>query len=277
MVISEEYMLICPVCAEKLFLSNKTFRCKNHHSYDLSRSGYCNLLAGSRNGEYIGDSKEMVISRRNFLDSGAYEPLRRALCKKALEYAKTECVSLLDAGCGEGYYTSAFVSSLVEAGHNVKAVGIDISKSAADAAAKRDKLTQYITASSYHMPVEDNSIDILFSLFAPTPPDEFKRVLKENGKIIIAVPGREHLWELKEAIYDAPYENDENKHGLDGFKLIEKEKICYKAHIGSAENIRALFSMTPYIHRTGRESIEKLNSLSELDLTLSFVILTFSK
>jgi len=275
MVISEEYMLICPVCSEKLELINKSFVCNNGHSFDLARSGYCNLLTGTKSGDFIGDSKEMVNSRRNFLESGAYEPLRNVICDMAMKYSVKDKVSILDAGCGEGYYTSAVVSTL--AGHLEKAVGIDISKTATDAAAKRDKLTQYITASSYHLPVADNSIDIIMSLFAPAPAEEFCRVLKDEGKVIIAVPGREHLWELKKAIYDEPYENDEEKHNLEGFELVGKEKLCYKAHIDSPENIRALFSMTPYIHRTGRDSIEKLNALNEIDLTLSFVILVFSK
>lgn len=270
-------MLICPVCSEKLELNGKAFVCKNSHSFDLARSGYCNLLTGAKKGDYIGDSREMVISRRSFLDSGTYEPLCQAICKKVLKLACKENISLLDAGCGEGYYTSAIVSSLVKTGQAVNAVGIDISKAATDLAAKRDKRTQYITASSYHLPIRDNSVDILLSLFAPTPAEEFGRVLREDGKVILAVPGREHLWELKEAIYDEPYENDDEKHTLEGFHLMEREKLCFKAHINSPENIRALFSMTPYIHRTGKESMERLYALKEIDLTLSFILLVFSK
>lgn len=270
-------MLICPVCSERLELFDRSFVCKNSHCFDLARSGYCNLLTGAKKGDFIGDSKEMVISRRNFLNSGTYEPLRMAICEKVAKYATAENISVLDAGCGEGYYTSAVVSSLIEKFHTVKAVGIDISKTATDLAAKRDKLTQYITASSYHLPVADKSVDILLSLFAPTPADEFGRVLSGNGKVLLAVPGKEHLWELKKAIYNEPYENDEEKHALEGFHLLEREKLCYKAHISSSENIRALFSMTPYIHRTGKESIEKLHKLNEIDLTLSFILFVFSE
>ena len=71
-------MLICPICAQPLIKLDKAMKCEKGHSFDIASAGYCNLLVGSKPGDFIGDSKEMVMARRRFLDSGAYEPLRSA-------------------------------------------------------------------------------------------------------------------------------------------------------------------------------------------------------
>ena len=270
-------MLICPNCGLPLTKQDRAMKCEKGHSFDLAAAGYCNLLMASRPGDFIGDSKEMVAARRQFLDTGAYQPLREALCALVLESAPEKAVRVLDAGCGEGYYTGAVAKALSDSGRELTMVGVDISKSATAYAAKRDKLSQYITANSYKLPVCDKSADIIISLFAPTPAEEFKRILAPGGKVIMAVPGAEHLWELKEAIYDEPYINREDKHVLEGFTLSRREKLTYKTRVDGASNVQALFSMTPYIHRTGKESMERLRAIDSIELTLSFVLLCFEE
>ena len=262
-------MLICPNCGKPLDRAGNTYKCPVGHSFDISSAGYCNLLCGSKPGEFTGDSREMVAARRQFLDTGAYEKLRDAVCERVRAINPATAV---DAGCGEGYYTreiSKYVSR--------ELMGIDISKSATQYAAKRDKKTVYVTASAYHMPVADNSADLVLSLFAPTPAEEFARVLKPNGCVLTVVPGTEHLWELKQAIYDEPYLNREDKHSLEGFEEVHKQKLTYEADIFGNDNIRALFSMTPYIHRTSKEGMDRLSKLEDIQLTLSFVLMTYKK
>ena len=270
-------MLICPNCGLDLMQQGSSLRCEKGHCFDIASAGYCNLLVGSKPGDYIGDSKEMVMARRQFLDTGAYEPLRKALCELVLSEAPAEKARVLDAGCGEGYYTGAVARALRESGREFTMIGADISKSATAYAAKRDKLSQYITANSYKLPVRDRCADIILSLFAPAPAGEFDRILVHGGKVIMAVPGTEHLWELKEAIYDEAYKNDEDKHSLEGFRLCRREKISYKANINGKSNVQALFAMTPYIHRTGKESMERLRAIDDIELTLSFVLLCFER
>lgn len=262
-------MLICPNCGKSLERAGNTYKCASGHSFDIASAGYCNLLCGSKPGEFTGDSREMVAARRQFLDGGAYEKLRDAVCERARALAAHTAV---DAGCGEGYYTreiSKYVSGDV--------IGIDISKAATQYAAKRDKKTSYITASAYNMPVADKSADLVLSLFAPTPAAEFGRILKNDGHVLLVVPGNEHLWELKQAIYDEPYLNREDKHSLEGFELIHKQKVMYEADVAGNSSIKALFSMTPYIHRTSKEGMDRLEKLDNIHLTLSFVLLTYKK
>ena len=120
-------MLICPNCGEQLIKTENTFRCVNKHSFDIASSGYCNLLVGSKAGEFKGDSKEMVMARRSFLDSGAYEPLRDAVCNTVRNLAPSV---VIDAGCGEGYYTRAVATVLLDVNNDVIMIGADISKAA---------------------------------------------------------------------------------------------------------------------------------------------------
>ena len=267
-------MLICPVCADPLEESGQALKCPNGHSFDMAASGYCNLLTGSRNGKYIGDDRDMVAARRRFLETGAYAPLRDSLCSLLLSLTEARTgLSLLDAGCGEGYYTRAAAGALAEAGRLWQAVGTDISKAATRYAAGRDRSVRYVTANSYHLPVADSSSDLILSLFAPAPAAEFRRILAPGGQVIRAVPGSDHLWELKQAVYDEPYRNREEKHRLPGFAERERVRVEYPFSLDSSDSIRDLFAMTPYSRRTPRQGLERLEKLERLDVTFSFLLL----
>ena len=267
-------MLICPVCSGPLTEAGRVLKCPDGHSFDLAASGYCNLLTGSRGGRFIGDDREMVAARRRFLESGAYAPLKDAMCRLLLFLTEGhEGLRLLDAGCGEGYYTQAAAAVLAETGRLDAAVGADISKAATRYAAGRDRSVRYVTASSYRLPIADGAADLVLSLFAPAPAEEFRRVLAPDGLVIRAVPGADHLWELKQAVYDEPYRNREDKHRLPGFAERERIRVEYPFTLDSAERIRDLFAMTPYAKRTPREGLERLEKLDRLDVTFSFLLL----
>ncbi len=267
-------MLICPVCAAPLTEADRAMRCPNGHSFDLAASGYCNLLTGSRSGKYIGDDRDMVAARRRFLESGAYALLRDALCRLLLSLTEgRDGLSLLDAGCGEGYYTRAAAAALRDAGRLKQAVGTDISKAATRYAAGRDRSVRYVTANSYRLPVADGAADLILSLFAPAPAEEFLRVLSPRGLVIRAVPGADHLWELKQAVYDEPYRNREEKHQLAGFDERDRVRVEYPFALDSPGAIRDLFAMPPYAKRTPREGLDRLERLERLDVTFSFLLL----
>lgn len=270
-------MLICPNCQRPLSRQESTLRCAAGHSFDLAASSYCNLLLSSRSGEKTGDSREMVAARRRFLDGGYYQPLAQAVCQRVLELADGRNIALADAGCGEGYYTRQVAQALDEANCLRQCVGIDIAKAATQYAARRDKRTQYVTGSVYHMPLAQGCADVVLSLFAPTPAQEFARVLADDGKLLLAVPGENHLWELKCAVYDRPYQNDESKHQLEGFRLCQKQKVTLRTRIGNQEDINTLFAMTPYAHRTPKQGLQRLHQLGRIDVTLDFALLTMEK
>lgn len=102
------FPLRCPLCGKPLRLDGGSYRCENRHSYDCAKSGYVNLLDSSRKRSKIpGDNKLMSAARRDFLNKGYYEPLSDALNSVCLaRLSGSSSPVILDAGCGEGYYTS---------------------------------------------------------------------------------------------------------------------------------------------------------------------------
>lgn len=268
---------ICPVCGKKLDILNRSYVCPQNHTFDTAKSGYVNLLLSKHAGKSVhGDNKLMVQARRNFLDKGFYSPLKEAVCEAVCRYSCGGDV-ILDAGCGEGYYTSAIAEVLEAEGKNADIFGIDISKTAVDHASKRCKNISFAAASVFHIPAKDSSCDMLVTLFAPYCGEEFCRVLKDKGIMIMAIPSVMHLWELKLAIYDTPYKNEVKPYELQGFELAEQSRISYKISIDAPEDIQSLFSMTPYYYRTGKTERERLEALETLETQVDFELLVYSK
>ena len=188
--------LRCPVCGGALMPLGTSLRCPQGHSYDMAKEGYVNLLAiQKRHAADPGDGKAMVRARRAFLQAGYYAPFQKALAELCLEYAP-ECgeTHLLDAGCGEGYYTEGVSRALEQAALPMQVYGVDISKSAADAAAKRCPGGHFAWGSVYHLPVADRCCDMLMTIFAPYCGEEYHRVLRKNGTMLMVIPGQQHLW-----------------------------------------------------------------------------------
>ena len=261
---------ICPVCGGKLISADGSFKCEKRHCFDVSRSGYVNLLLSKHMGKTVhGDNKLMLIARRKFLEKGYYSPLRNALCDEVRERFSGNVI--LDAGCGEGYYTS----SVAETADGAEIYGCDISKIAVELAAKRDKKTHYFAGSVFHLPVAEKSCDMLVTMFAPYCGEEFRRVLRPGGIMIIAIPSTDHLWELKEKLYDIPYKNEVKPYELEGFELIGKRRLTYKMELRSSEDIMSLFAMTPYYYRTDPARAASLEALEGLDITADFELLTY--
>ena len=89
------------------------------------------------------------------------------------------------------------------------------------------------------------------------------------------VAGENHLFELKEILYDTPYKNDEKPPETEHLTVKEKKKVTAKIHLSSKEDINALFEMTPYYYRTSDKDKSKLSSFNELDVTVDFCIFIY--
>ena len=252
--------LICPVCGKPLEKIAKEAVCGNGHHFDYAKSGYLNLLLSNK--KIHGDDAAMVKARTAFLESGAYGFLRNRLAELA-----GESEVLCDLGCGEGYYTSAFAAR--------EKYGFDLSKDALKHAAKKDKQTAYTIASIFHLPLPDACADTVITCFAPLAKEEILRILKPGGRFIFVTPGKRHLFEMKEVLYEHPYENEEAKPDT-GMRLIHREEI-ENTFICSKEQLADLFMMTPYVWRTSRKDQERLKEKEQLSLTAEFVIHVFEK
>ena len=118
---------------------------------------------------------------------------------------------------------------------------------------------------------------MLVTMFAPYCGGEYLRVLKKGGIMIMAIPSENHLWELKQAIYDTPYKNSVKPYELEGFSLEDKVRITYDMQIDDHEDIMSLFSMTPYFYRTGKEQQERLAKICSICTKADFELLIYRK
>ena len=260
-------MLVCPVCGGKLIKEEKIVFCDKGHRFDMAKEGYVNLLRSSKSGDKIGDDKLAARCRRDFLNKGYYAPLRDRL----LELFREEKGSLLDICCGEGYYTCALGKL-----DGLDVYGFDISKEMVRLAAKRENATFFV-ANMASIPVADESFDFCTHLFAPFNEKEFTRVLKPGGRLYTVVPGKYHLWGLKKALYDTPYENDEKLPQTETLTLTQVHKVTADIHLACYEDIEAVFRMTPYYFHTSPADKEKLTRLQTLETPIEFVIGEYKK
>lgn len=270
-------LFLCPVCGSPLSRGERAYTCPGGHSYDLSKDGYCHLLPPNRmHSKAPGDDKDMAAARSAFLSKGYYAPLLEALCDLAVSITG-QAPTVLDAGCGEGYYTGGIFHALENAGKQVRMAGTDISKFILRRAAKRDKAIEFAVASSYHLPVASGSIDLLIDCFSPLALEEFRRVLTPGGGFLYVVPSEMHLWELKQVLYDEPYPNEVKQTPYEGFAYREIRHVERIIHLPCPEDIQALFHMTPYCWKTPRSGAERLARLRTLDCRISFDIHAFRR
>lgn len=260
---------LCPVCGDNLILSGKTFSCPERHSFDVARSGYVNLLLNSGSGRH-GDDKRMVKARTQFLDKGYYAPLAETLASISAEAAPA---MLLDAGCGEGYYTEIISRTVPDA----DIIGLDISKDAVAAAAKRCSRGRFAVASTASIPLPDACADLILNVFSPFFPAEFHRVLKPGALLLRVIPLETHLHELRQLVYDAPYDNTVPAPETEGFALIGTEELRYTIRLSETEDILHLFMMTPYYYKTSAADQEKLFKAVSLETQIEFGILQYRK
>ena len=267
----------CPLCGGVLTELPAGLRCPAGHYFDRAKEGYVNLLpVNQKNSKMPGDDKGMVAARRAFLEKGWYQPLREALEALAVELTGP-APAVLDAGCGEGYYTGGVREALLETGKAPEIAGIDISKAALQKAGKRYPGIEFAVASAYRLPVADESVDLLLNVFSPLAIEEFRRVMKPGGAYLYVVPGAQHLWELKEALYERPYPNEEKETPYEGFAYDRIVPVSYTVHLPSQEDIHALFQMTPYYWKTPRDGAERLAALRQLDCRVDFRVHVFRR
>lgn len=271
-----EKYLICPICKNNLLRQNNCLKCIKNHSFDFAKSGYINLLnPGKKNNAKAGDSKEMIRARSSFFSSGCYGQIRDTLCDIVKGLSPSVVV---DAGCGEGYYTTKIANEIKDA----LVFGFDMSKFGTEHASKVDKMngitnTLYSVSNIFDLPLSDECTDVVVNMFAPVADGEFHRILRRGGYLIIGVAGEHHLEGLKRVIYDDVYLNEVSDHAYNGFELVEVKNLKYEAEIVSRETIWALFQMTPYYHRTSLADKEKLDHVDKISSTVEVDFYIFKK
>ncbi len=276
--------LACPIDAEQLQLDGKVLRCINGHSYDLARQGYVNLLpVQHKRSKHPGDSKEMVMARQRFLDTGVYAPLAELLSDllhKAI--AGLQYASCLDAGCGEGYYLAHVLSALRAKKTNAKLnlIGLDISKEAIIGAAKRHKDISWVVGTNRQPPLLPASVDIILCVFGFHSFQGFNKILPVGGKLILVEPGPDHLQQLRQTAYTQL--NKTALGGLDeafnkGFEQVGEQVLRFNTPPLARQTLKDLLLMTPHFFRATRQGREAAAQLDNVSLTVDVVFRSLEK
>lgn len=258
--------LRCPLCTLALQLNSHGLACENRHQFDRAREGYFNLLpVHHKNSREPGDAKEQLQARRQFLQAGFFDPLKKRL--QALIPTSTQ--TLLDIGCGEGYFTHAFAQVLP----NAQVYGVDIAKAGVRLAAKsaQDKSRNiFAVASSFDLPFADHSMDVVTRIYAPSKDAELWRVIKPGGLLVIVAPAENHLLGLRQRIY-AQVRAHEAPPIPAGFVLMTQERITVELTVTDATQCQALLSMTPFAWRLSESLRAQIGAEGLVD-TLDFGI-----
>ena len=258
--------LLCPICGEILNRIEKQYRCGNGHSFDLARQGYVNLLpVQQKRSLNPGDTREQVLGRRAFLETGCYEPISNTLNETAKELGATG--PILDVGCGEGYYSARLAEAL-----GAELTGLDISKEAVRCAAAKYKGPQWLCGTAAHLPVESGSAGVVTSLFALTMAEEFKRVLRPDGYFFQVLAAEDHLLGLKSIIYpELKFKEKNTVPEVPGFELVKSVPIRFTFTV-EGEQVQNLLGMTPHVFRITKEGAARLAATEKLTDTASAVL-----
>lgn len=262
--------LACPLEGDALQPMGTRWCCAAGHSFDVASQGYTHLLpVQNKRSRDPGDSKEMVAARRRYLDSGVYQPIAARVSRIVLADLPADGrLSCLDAGCGEGYYLRQLAAEVGEA-QTLAVLGLDISKWAVQAAAKREKRMTWVVGSNARLPVRTATLDRLLCLFGFPVYAEFARALRPGGELLQVDAGPDHLRELREIIYPSlkPPRGGETAVPA-GFAHVETDSLCYPIELGSAEQIADLLTMTPHLYRATAEGLARAHALTQLSLTV---------
>jgi 23S rRNA (guanine745-N1)-methyltransferase len=221
-------MLVCPVrnCRLPLARDQQRLFCDQGHSFDVARSGYINLLQPQdRRSNHAGDTAAAVAARRRLHDRGVTGPLFNGIAG-ILGASASDVV--LDAGCGDGFYLGSLARQVGCSAH-----GVDISVPAIEAAARRYPECEWIVANADRfVPYADHSFSIVMSVTARMNAPEFRRVLRDDGRLLVALPAPDDLIELRGSGHDRTARTIQTF--ADRFTLADRRRVTTAADLDAA-------------------------------------------
>lgn len=269
----------CPLCDTPLSLTNNCWVCPANHSFDRAKEGYVNLLpAQNKKSRDPGDSKEMITARRAFLNQGFFSPLAE-IVTNTINSAVTDLpidspISVLDCGCGEGFYTSRLKK---HESPNISIYGLDISKAAVLLASKSYKDVQFAVASAFSIPLPDDSIDIALQIFSPSADTHLHQKLRKSGTLIRVTPGQKHLKELRDSIYESTNEHTIRPPDDALFSLKQRQYCEFTIELDNPSAIENLLKMTPHFWKASSARKKTLLALNSMQLSADFIVSSYIK
>ncbi|MEV5173785.1 putative RNA methyltransferase [Streptomyces flaveolus] len=247
-------LLRCPTCrTRRLHPDRGALRCPAGHAFDIARHGYAGLLTGTR--ATSGDDAAMAEARDRFLSTGAYAPIRQAGARLAAD-AVSEQATVVDAGCGTGYYLAGVLDQLPGA----RGLGLDTSVRALRSAARAHDRAAAVAWDVFRpFPLADGVADVVLDVFAPRNPAEFHRVLRPSGRLIVVRPTDRHLAELRGRVpamvsIDPVKEQRLHRALNPFFEAVVTEQVEYPAALARTD-VLDLLAMTPSARHLNRADL----------------------
>lgn len=259
----------CPICQENLSLVESSLKCSNRHSFDLAKFGYVNLAPQIK--QSANYDKENFQNRHQILEAGFYQNILEAISNllSNSESAKT----VLDIGCGEGFYSRKLQES-----HPEKTFyAFDISKDSVQIAAKSEPnwAVNWFVGDLARLPIKDGSMDILLDIFSPANYGEFRRVLSKDGILIKVIPTENHLKEIRQMVQDQltkkDYSNQDIKEHFQEHFSIQSSQIASLTKPITAEQRQALLTMTPLLFHVDHTKID-WSQLTEITIEAEILV-----
>lgn len=266
----------CPLCCQVLKCNQKQWLCCNNHQFDCAREGYVNLMSVQhKRSMQPGDNLAMIQARRAFLDGGYYQPLKQRVITLLDDILPDGRLTLLDIGCGEGYYTASVADELNQK-REVKVYGLDVAKVAIRYAAKRYQNVIFCVASSHRLPFDIASLDAVLRIYAPCKSEELVRVVRSGGIVMTVTPGPRHLYQLKRLIYPQVQLHSVSGEKLEGFNLLASHSLGYGLKLSGEQGVN-LLQMTPFAWRASISTRQKITVMREFECETDFVIRIYQK
>ena len=259
----------CPICQENLALVESSLKCSNRHSFDLAKFGYVNLAPQIK--QSANYNKENFQNRQQILEAGFYQAILEGISD--LLATKPSSKTVLDIGCGEGFYSRKLQES-----HSDKTFyAFDISKDSVQIAAKSEPnwAVNWFVGDLARLPIKDASMNILLDIFSPANYGEFRRVLSKDGILIKVIPTENHLKEIRHMVQDQltnkDYSNQDIKEHFQEHFSIQSRQIASLTKPVTAEQRQALLSMTPLLFHVDQTKID-WTQLTEITIEAEILV-----
>ena len=275
------FRLRCSVrnCTQPLEYVDGSLVCANRHHFDRAKQGYWSLLQPQdRKSKSPGDSDDAVLARRRWLETGHMSGLVDVLLPWFQPDGATtadEAPRTVDLGCGEGTLGHALFADEPEG-----FCGIDLSKRALRLAARAWPQATWVLANADRtLPLIDQSIDRVVSLFGRRPETEIHRVLKPGGICVVAVPGEDDLIELRQEVQldgrrRNRWESISDEFTTCGFTQLEQRRWTSQIRL-EPETIADALSMTYRAVR--RSQAQRLRGIESMQVTLEADLILFRR
>ena len=259
----------CPICQENLTLLESSLKCNNRHSFDLAKFGYVNLAPQIK--QSTNYDKENFQNRQQILEAGFYQAILEGVSD--LLAANPSAKTVLDIGCGEGFYSRKLQES-----HSEKTFyAFDISKDSVQIAAKSEPnwAVNWFVGDLARLPIKNDSMDILLDIFSPANYGEFHRVLSKDGILIKVIPTENHLKEIRQRVQDQltnkDYSNQDIKnHFQEHFTILSSQTASLTKTI-TTEQLQALLRMTPLLFHIDQTKID-WSDLTEITIEAEILV-----